>query len=149
MNVEDSYRLLELTPGATGAEVKKAYRTLCKVWHPDRFTDPELRLLAESKQRMLNDAYQTLSLSRQGRSAATYSSQAPPGRDSAPSHERDAGARPGTATHQAPPAKSTERSTTRTQRPQEIEDALRTRQAVWAWALLASVFLLGLSRACG
>ena len=53
--------LLGVAPDATEAEVKDAYRTLAKVWHPDRFqTDPDLRLKAEEKIKEINAAYQLL-----------------------------------------------------------------------------------------
>lgn len=32
------YEILELEPGASPEEVKRAYRDLVKVWHPDRFS---------------------------------------------------------------------------------------------------------------
>ncbi len=51
-----------LTPGATKDEIKDAYRTLAKVWHPDRFPcDEHLRHKAEDKLKEINSAYQILS----------------------------------------------------------------------------------------
>ena len=51
-----------LTPGATKDEIKDAYRTLAKVWHPDRFPgDEHLRQKAEDKLKEINSAYQILS----------------------------------------------------------------------------------------
>lgn len=60
MDAEQSLRLLELPANASPADVKQAYRQLSKVWHPDRFDDPELKRLAEQKQRLLNEAYRFL-----------------------------------------------------------------------------------------
>jgi len=36
MRLDDCYRLLDLPPGSSPEEVKRAYRDLTKVWHPDR-----------------------------------------------------------------------------------------------------------------
>lgn len=53
--------VLGLAQGATDAEIKDAYRTLAKVWHPDRFqNDQNLRLKAEEKLKEINSAYQLL-----------------------------------------------------------------------------------------
>ena len=61
MDVRESYAVLELPFGASLEEVKKAYRKLVRVWHPDRFAnDPELSKEAEQKLRRLNEAYQSL-----------------------------------------------------------------------------------------
>jgi TPR repeat protein len=55
-----AFQVLELQVGASAEEVKKAYRTLCKVWHPDRFAEPEMKEIAERRQIQLNEAYRTL-----------------------------------------------------------------------------------------
>ncbi|HEY1731219.1 MAG TPA: J domain-containing protein [Terriglobales bacterium] len=50
-----------LTRDATQAEIKDAYRTLAKVWHPDRFQgDEHLRAKAEEKLKGINSAYHLL-----------------------------------------------------------------------------------------
>jgi hypothetical protein len=55
------YRALELNPGAPLDEVKKAYRLLVKVWHPDRFiNDQSLQQLAHQKLVGINQAYDEL-----------------------------------------------------------------------------------------
>ncbi|GEP89672.1 DnaJ domain-containing protein [Chitinophaga terrae (ex Kim and Jung 2007)] len=33
---ETPYNILQISPGATQAEIKKAYRQLIKEWHPDK-----------------------------------------------------------------------------------------------------------------
>lgn len=59
---EESYRILELEPGASEEEVRRAYRELTKVWHPDRFGhDETLRRRAEEKLKAINEAYQAIS----------------------------------------------------------------------------------------
>lgn len=61
MNMMDDLKTLELEPGATEDDIKKAWRDLTKVWHPDRFgNDPELRDRAEQKLKEINTAYERL-----------------------------------------------------------------------------------------
>lgn len=41
--------------------IRRAYKDLVRVWHPDRFSgDPRLRRRAEEKSKRLNVAYETL-----------------------------------------------------------------------------------------
>jgi hypothetical protein len=54
-------RALDLKPGATREEIKRAYRALAKVWHPDRFDRyKQIRAKAEEKQKTINAAYSFL-----------------------------------------------------------------------------------------
>lgn len=64
-DLERSYRVLGLEPGASEQEVKEAYRDLTKVWHPDRFSDKDSRLKekAEARTKELNEAYRNISAS--------------------------------------------------------------------------------------
>jgi curved DNA-binding protein CbpA len=56
-----SYGVLELKPEASPEEIKKAYRDLVKVWHPDRFgNDPALQHKAQEKLKEINAAYERL-----------------------------------------------------------------------------------------
>jgi Flp pilus assembly protein TadB len=67
MRLDDCYALLDVSPGATAGEVKRAHRDLAKVWHPDRFAnDAALRRKAEEKLKSINDAYETILASRTG-----------------------------------------------------------------------------------
>ncbi|MDY0088452.1 MAG: J domain-containing protein [Coriobacteriia bacterium] len=51
-------KVLGLSGGASLEETKKAYRRLCKVWHPDRFpSDPDLQKEATAKLAEINAAY--------------------------------------------------------------------------------------------
>jgi hypothetical protein len=55
------YRTLGLAPGASLEEVKRAYRKLVKVWHPDRFAQaPHLQQHALEKMQSINHAYTRL-----------------------------------------------------------------------------------------
>jgi len=58
------YEKLNLEPGASLQEVKKAYRVQVKVWHPDRFPSISCRLQekAHEKLREINEAYKKLEL---------------------------------------------------------------------------------------
>jgi hypothetical protein len=59
--VIQAYATLEMSPYASPAEVKQAYRDLVKVWHPDRFShDADLHRKAQEKMKALNEAYQHL-----------------------------------------------------------------------------------------
>jgi WD40 repeat protein len=52
------YKLLDLQPGATPDEIKKAYRKQAMQWHPDRFPDdPQKQVEAEERIKVLNIAY--------------------------------------------------------------------------------------------
>ena len=55
------YLLLGVKPGVTVAELRAAYKSLVKRWHPDRFTDntPE-KYRAEDKLKTINAAYSRL-----------------------------------------------------------------------------------------
>lgn len=52
---------LELQDGATAEDIRASYRTLAKVWHPDRFEkDAPLRKKADEKLKEINGALQLL-----------------------------------------------------------------------------------------
>ena len=53
--------VLDLSLSATQSDIKSSYRTLVKVWHPDRFAhDPKLQVMAQNKLKEINEAYEYL-----------------------------------------------------------------------------------------
>lgn len=60
LDINHAYEVLGLTPGASQEQVKQAYRQLVKIWHPDRFLNPEEKQEAESKIKQINLAYKQL-----------------------------------------------------------------------------------------
>ncbi len=56
-----SYLALDLPPGSEWRDIRAAYRTLVKKWHPDRFpNDVPKRKLAEEKIKEITGAYRVL-----------------------------------------------------------------------------------------
>lgn len=53
------YHLLELHPSASGQQIRRAYRELSKLYHPDTTELPDA--VATAKFQQLNEAYATLS----------------------------------------------------------------------------------------
>lgn len=60
LDINHAYEVLGLNPGASQEQVKQAYRQLVKIWHPDRFFNPEDKQEAESKIKEINLAYKKL-----------------------------------------------------------------------------------------
>jgi hypothetical protein len=92
---EADYEVLGLKADAKPAEVKRAYRSLAKKWHPDRFHSQsyESRATAEEKFRKINEAYVRIS-----------SEWEHPAFDASPLQEEDrAGAAPDRPPEERPP----------------------------------------------
>lgn len=88
---DEYYRVLELEPGASPQEVKRAYRSLVKIWHPDHVSrHPALRRKSEEKMKRLNEAYEMLKDLDPGplsRKSAPEEPPPPPPPEPEPPHE--------------------------------------------------------------
>jgi hypothetical protein len=74
--IAHSFKVLELKPAASLDEIKKAYRDLVKVWHPDRFDhDPALQQKAQEKLKEINAAYDALIAFLGGKSTTEQNGQ--------------------------------------------------------------------------
>eukprot|EP00923_Selenidium_pygospionis_P008095 GHVN01013720.1.p1 GENE.GHVN01013720.1~~GHVN01013720.1.p1 ORF type:complete len:336 (-),score=52.24 GHVN01013720.1:245-1252(-) len=58
---KDLYKILGVTSKATDDELKKAYRKLAIMWHPDKHRDPDKKQKAEEKFKDISEAYEVLS----------------------------------------------------------------------------------------
>lgn len=98
MNIGRCLEILELESAESIDEVRKAYKLLVKVWHPDRFShDSRLQRKAEEKIQQINAAYEQLEVFFTGRSCKTD-------RKSIPSRRSDSQAR--TRTENRHPART-------------------------------------------
>lgn len=61
-NIDNDYKILEVSSSATNEEIKKAYRSLAKKHHPDKVNHlgEEARAAAEEKFKKLNQAYERI-----------------------------------------------------------------------------------------
>ncbi|MDZ8222739.1 J domain-containing protein [Nostoc sp. ChiVER01] len=60
LDINHAYEILGLEPGASQAQLKRAYRQLVKIWHPDRFLEQKQKQEAEEKIKSINSAYNKL-----------------------------------------------------------------------------------------
>ncbi|MBE6676143.1 MAG: J domain-containing protein, partial [Ruminococcaceae bacterium] len=66
--MSDPYKILGISPDADEDEIKKAYRTLARKYHPDRYAGkPELQASAEQKMKEINAAYEEVQAIRSGK----------------------------------------------------------------------------------
>ncbi|WP_414623975.1 dynamin family protein [Calothrix sp. CCY 0018] len=57
-----AYNILGLKPDASPSQIKQAYKSLVKKWHPDLFVNqPQELIKAQEKIRLINEAYRILS----------------------------------------------------------------------------------------
>ena len=77
----DPFKVLHVEQGASGGEVRKAYRELARRWHPDRFADGPERMWAEQRMIEINLAYQEALVLISGQ-------QLPAADEMTPEHER-------------------------------------------------------------
>ncbi|NJP40743.1 J domain-containing protein [Oscillospiraceae bacterium HV4-5-C5C] len=58
---KDPYQVLGVSRGSDAETIKKAYHQLVKKYHPDQYTDPNMKNLAQEKMQEINEAYDILS----------------------------------------------------------------------------------------
>ena len=65
-STDNAYKILEIQPHASDAEVKKAYREKAKKFHPDKIQsdDPALKKGAQEKFQQVQAAYETIQKQR-------------------------------------------------------------------------------------
>ncbi len=60
-DARDYYAMLGVSPRASAEAIRRAFRFLAKVWHPDRFPTPADKALAATQFRVVREAYEALS----------------------------------------------------------------------------------------
>ena len=63
---KDPYKVLGVDPSASDDQVKNAYRKLARKYHPDKYTDSDMKELAEEKMKEVNAAYEQIQQMRSG-----------------------------------------------------------------------------------
>lgn len=64
--MNDPYKVLGVARDASDEDVKKAYRTLARKYHPDKYADTDLADLASEKMKEINAAYEEIQKIRSG-----------------------------------------------------------------------------------
>ena len=64
--MKDAYEVLGVSRNATDDEIKEAYRTLARKYHPDRYAGNPLSDLAKEKMQEINEAYDAIIRERRG-----------------------------------------------------------------------------------
>lgn len=59
--MNNPYKTLGINEDANESEIRAAYLKLVKKYHPDKYTDPDLKAIANEKLIEINEAYETLS----------------------------------------------------------------------------------------
>lgn len=73
MTMKDPYMTLGVSRDATDEEIKKAYRTLARKYHPDNYAGSDLADVAEEKMKEINEAYDMIGKMRSaGGSGGSY-----------------------------------------------------------------------------
>lgn len=70
--MRDPFSVLGVSRDASDDEIKKAYRSLARENHPDKFTDPAESARASEKMKEINAAYEEIQKIRSGKSSSYY-----------------------------------------------------------------------------
>lgn len=70
------YKVLGVNEGASNEEIRAAYLSLVKKYHPDKYTDPDMKQLANEKLKEINEAYDQLTKNPGKTASSGYSSAA-------------------------------------------------------------------------
>ncbi len=70
--MRDPYEVLGISRSATDEEVKKAYRSLARKYHPDNYHDNPLADLAQERMKEINEAYEAIQAQRKGHGSGSY-----------------------------------------------------------------------------
>lgn len=70
------YKVLGVNEGATNEEIRAAYLSLVKKYHPDKYTDPDMKQLANEKRKEINEAYDQLTKNPGKTASSGYSGAA-------------------------------------------------------------------------
>ena len=70
------YKVLGVNEGATNEEIRAAYLSLVKKYHPDKYTDPDMKQLSNEKLKEINEAYDQLTKNPGKTASSGYSGAA-------------------------------------------------------------------------
>ena len=70
------YKVLGVNEGASNEEIRAAYLSLVKKYHPDKYTDPDMKQLANEKLKEINEDYDQLTKNPGKTASSGYSGAA-------------------------------------------------------------------------
>lgn len=127
--ISECYRILDIEPGASLEDVKRSYRELVKVWHPDRFRgDSKLQAKAEEKLKRINIAYDRV----------VYEAAAAAGRSAV--HPQPSRAEP---PHSRPQSRATQAQAYRKPRSHATSSGPMNGRYLWLFRRLLRLMMIG------